>query len=416
MQYDMKTCGLDVHKDIIFCAIYDGKNSVVKQFSSYTPDLREMCQYIKGEGIATVAMESTGIYIEAIRTVLRQSGMKAVVVNPFLIKQMPGRKSDVKDAEWIAKLHYKQMLSESFVPDGTLSELRAYTREHRKLTQRRTQALTKIDRLLVAGGIRLSSCLSSLDTKSFQKVARAIAEGETDPEALERKVQGCTKHKRDGTLRKALTGCMEVQQIWRLKIALEELDLYDRLIAEAMKKMEELTDAHYHEQAHLLQTVPGIGKMAAMCIIAEIGPDMERFGSSGRLSGWAGLRPRNDESAGKYKSTAITKGGVHLKPILVQCAWSAVRVKDCKFQQCFQRLCVRKSAKKAIVSIARKILVTVYALLLNHEEYCPKKAGDGISAEQLQRKIQYHISQTERLRRRMTSPSFQYAPKPNITI
>ena len=153
-------------------------------------------------------MESTGIYIEAIRTVLRQNGMKALVINPFLIKQMPGRKSDVKDAEWIAELHYKQMLSESFVPDGTLSALRAYTREHRKLVQRRLQVLTKIDRLLVAGGIRLSSCVSSLDTKSFQKVARAVSEGETDHEKLEKKVQGCAKHRRDGTLRKALTGCI----------------------------------------------------------------------------------------------------------------------------------------------------------------------------------------------------------------
>lgn len=411
----MKTCGLDVHKDTIFCAIYDGKVSVVKQFSSFTPDLRDMCRYIKGEGVTTVAMESTGIYIEAIRTVLRQSGMKALVVNPFLIKQMPGRKSDVKDAEWIAKLHYKQMLSESFVPDGTLSELRAYTREHRKLTQRRTQVLTKVDRLLVAGGIRLSSCVSSIDTKSFQKVARAVADGETDPEALEKKVQGCTRHKRDGTLRKALTGCMETQQAWRLRIALEELDMYDRLIADTTKKMEGLAEAHYHEEARLLQTIPGVGRLAAVCIIAEIGTDMGRFGSSGRLSGWAGLRPRNDESAGRLKSTAITKGGAHLKPMLVQCAWSAVRVKDSKFQKCFQRLCLRKSAKKAIIAVARKILVTAYSMLLNHEEYCPGKAGDGITPEQLHRKIQYHISQTERLRRRMGAVALLTSPTSNNT-
>ena len=412
----MNTCGLDVHKDIIFCAIYNGKDSVVKQFSSFTPELREMCQYIKGESIATVAMESTGIYIEAIRTVLRQCSMKALVVNPFLIKQMPGRKSDVKDAEWIAKLHHKGMLSESFVPDGTLSELRAYTREHRKLMQRRTQVLTKIDRLLVAGGIRLSSCVSSVDTKSFQKVARAVAGGETDPDVLGKMVHGCTKYKRDGTLRKALTGCIEDRHIWRLKVAIEELDLYDRLISEAIKKMEWLTETHYHEEARLLQTIPGVGRLGAICIIAEIGTDMSRFGSSGRLSGWAGLRPRNDESAGKCKSTAITKGGAHLKPILVQCAWSAVRVRDSKFQQCFQRLCVRKSAKKAIIAIARKILVTAYAMLLKHEEYNPQKAGDGITAEQLHRKIQYHISQTERLRRRMGTVSHLTAPTPNITI
>lgn len=411
----MKTCGLDVHKDMIFCAIYNGKDSVVKQFSSFTPDLRDMCGYIKGEGVTTVAMESTGIYIEAIRTVLRQSGMKAVVVNPFLIKQMPGRKSDVKDAEWIAKLHHKQMLSESFVPDGTLAELRAYTREHRKLTQRRTQVLTKIDRLLVAGGIRLSSCVSSLDTKGFLKVARAVAGGDTDPERLEKMVQGCTKHKRDGTLRKALTGCMERHHMWRIAVAMEELDLYDRLIAEAKDKMEGLTEAHYHEEARLLQTIPGVGRLGAISIIAEIGTDMGLFGSGGRLAGWAGLRPRNDESAGKCKSTAITKGGAHLKPILVQCAWSAVRVRDSKFQQCFTRLCVRKSAKKAIVAIARKLLVTAYALLLNHEEYSPNKAGDGVTPEQLHRRIQYHIAQTERLRRRMTLASRMTAPNSNNT-
>ena len=358
----MKTCGLDVHKDMIFCAIYNGKDSVVKQFSSFTPDLRDMCGYIKGEGVTTVAMESTGIYIEAIRTVLRQSGMKAVVVNPFLIKQMPGRKSDVKDAEWIAKLHHKQMLSESFVPDGTLAELRAYTREHCKLTQRRTQVLTKIDRLLVAGGIRLSSCVSSLDTKGFLKVARAVAGGDTDPERLEKMVQGCTKYKRDGTLRKALTGCMERHHMWRIAVAMEELDLYDRLIAEAKDKMEGLTEAHYHEEARLLQTIPGVGRLGAISIIAEIGTDM----------------------------------GV--------------------FEQCFTRLCVRKSAKKAIIAIARKLLVTAYALLLNHEEYSPNKAGDGVTPEQLHRRIQYHIAQTERLRRRMTLASRMTAPNSNNTI
>lgn len=140
----MKTCGLDVHKDMIFCAIYDGKDAVVEKFNTFTPDLRAMCAYISGHGVDTVAMESTGVYIDAIRTVLRQSGMKAVVVNPFLIKQMPGRKSDTKDAVWIAKLMHKGMLPSSFIPDGLLSELRAYTREYTRLVQRRSAILTKV--------------------------------------------------------------------------------------------------------------------------------------------------------------------------------------------------------------------------------------------------------------------------------
>ena len=125
----MKTCGLDVHKDMIFCAIYDGKKSVVRKFATFTPDLEGMCDYIMSEGVDTVAMESTGIYISAVRTVLRQHGMRAVVVNPYLIKQMPGRKSDVKDSVWIATLMYNRMLNDSFLPDGELSRLRAYTRD-----------------------------------------------------------------------------------------------------------------------------------------------------------------------------------------------------------------------------------------------------------------------------------------------
>ena len=133
----MKTCGLDVHKDMIFCAIYDGKDSEVKKYDTFTPDLEEMCDHIKSQGVETVAMESTGIYINAIRTVLRQRGMRAVVVNPYLIKQMPGRKSDLKDSVWIATLMYNGMLNDSFIPDGVLAQLMVYTRDYRRSAQRR---------------------------------------------------------------------------------------------------------------------------------------------------------------------------------------------------------------------------------------------------------------------------------------
>lgn len=392
----MKTCGLDVHKDMIFCAIYDGKDAVVEKFNTFTPDLRAMCAYISGHGVDTVAMESTGVYIDAIRTVLRQSGMKAVVVNPFLIKQMPGRKSDTKDAVWIAKLMHKGMLPSSFIPDGLLSELRAYTREYTRLVQRRSAILTKVDRFMVSGGIRLSSCLSKITTQSYRKVAFAVADGEGDPETLAALVRGCTRHKRDGSLVKALTGCMEEFTRWRMRIALEELELCEKQIEESKKVMTELADANYREQVSLLCTVPGISLVSAICILAEIGADMTQFGSSGRLAGWAGLRPRNDESAGKYKSTAVTKGGSHLKPMLVQCAWGAVHTGESAFQAFFRRLSSRKSAKKAIIAVARKLLTAVYAILLHHEEYSPKKTSS-VSPEQLHRMVQYHARQYQRL-------------------
>lgn len=367
----MKTCGLDVHKDTIFCAIYDGKDAVVEKFSTFTPDIEAMCVYIQAQGLDTVAMESTGIYIRVICTVMRQRGMRPVVVNPFLIKQMPGRKSDVADSVWIAKLLYNGMISDSFIPNGVLANLRVYTRQYCRMVQRRSSALTLVDQQLVGMGIRLSSCLSKITTKSFMRVAKAVAGGETDPAALEKLVHGCLKHKRDGTLRKALTGCAGEQDLWRLRKLLEIVDMYEAQIAEAEKHMEELAEANYREEMARIRTIPGISRISAMCIIAEIGADMSLFGSAQRIVGWACLRPRNDESASKYKSTAVVKGGKHLKPMLIQAAWGAVHARGSQFGAFFGRVSARRGAKKAIVAVARKLLVTIYAILRDGSEYIP---------------------------------------------
>ena len=371
--------------------------SVVKKYDTFTPDLEDMCDYVMSQGVDTVAMESTGIYISALRTVLRRHKERAVVVNPFLIKQMPGRKSDVKDSVWIATLMYNGMLNDSFLPDGVLAQLRVYTREYRRSVQRRDSTLTLIDQLLVGMGIRLSSCLSKITTKSFRRVAEALAGGETRPDELEKLVHGCLKYKRDGTLRKALTGCCGDMDLWRLGRKMEELCLYERQVEDAKKHMEELAEANYREEVALLCTIPGVSRISAICIIAEIGVDMSQFGSSARLTGWAGLRPRNDESAGKYKSTAITKGNKHLKAMLVQCAWGAVRARNSRFGSVFSRLSSRKSAKKAIVAVARKLLTTIFAMLKKHEQYCPQKTGRTLTASQMERLIKLRARQFDRL-------------------
>ena len=393
----MKICGLDVHKDTIFCAIYDGKKSVVRKFDTFTPDLEGMCDYIMSEGVDTVAMESTGIYISAVRTVLRQHGMRAVVVNPYLIKQMPGRKSDVKDSVWIATLMYNRMLNDSFLPDGELARLRVYTRDYCRSVRRRDSTLTLIDQLLVGMGIRLSSCLSKIITKSFRRVAEAVAGGESRPEELEKLVHGCLKHKRDGTLRKALTGCCEEKDMWRIGRKMDELRMYESQVEDARKHMEELADANYREEVVLLCTIPGVSRISAICVIAEIGVDMSQFGSSARLAGWAGLRPRNDESAGKYKSTAITKGDKHLKAMLVQCAWGAVRARNSRFGSVFSRISSRRGVKKAIVAVARKLLVTICAMLRNREQYCPQKTGRTLTDAQFEKLLKLRARQYGKL-------------------
>ena len=391
----MKTCGLDVHKDKIFCAIYDGKKSVVRKFDTFTPDLEEMCDYIMSEGVDTVAMESTGIYISAVRTVLRRHGMRAVVVNPYLIKQMPGRKSDVKDSVWIATLMYNRMLNDSFLPDGDLARLRVYTCDYCRSVRRRDSTLTLIDQLLVGMGIRLSICLSKITTKSFRRVA--VAGGESRPEELEKLVHGCLKHKRDGSLRKALTGCCEEKDMWRLVRKMDELRMYETQVEDARRHMEELADANYREEVALLCTIPGVSRISAICVIAGIGVDMSQFGSSARLAGWAGLRPRNDESAGKYKSTAITKGDKHLKAMLVQCAWGAVKASNSRFASVFSRLSARKGVKKAIIAVARKLLATIFAMLKNRERYCPQKTGRSLTKAQIARMLAKQVKQYERL-------------------
>lgn len=391
----MRTCGLDVHKDTIFCAIYDGRKASVEKFSTFTPDIEAMCAHLSNNGVVTAAMESTGIYIDAIRTTLRRNGLGSKVANPLLIKQMPGRKSDAKDAVWIAKLDHKGMLPSSFSPDEVLAELRTYTRSYVRFVQRQSSVLTSLDRILVSAGIRLRSVLSSTSTKSFLEVARCIAAGETRPDELLSHVYGRARKKPE--LRDALTGCIEGRHIRQLQQAFEEYDMYERRIAQAREKMEGLAKAHYHEELRLVQTIPGISLVSAICIIAEISVDMSVFGTSGRLCGWAGLRPRNDESAGKLKSRAVTKGGRHLKPMLVQCAWGAARTKGSKFQETFGRLVARKGEKKAIVAVARKLLVTVYTLLKTGEEYIPEKAGKRPSGDQLARQLRYHIRQCERI-------------------
>ena len=407
----MKTCGLDVHKDMIFCAIYDGKDSVVKKYDTFTSDLEAMCDDIKVEGVDTVAMESTGIYISAVRTVLRHRGMRAVVVNPYLIKQMPGRKSDVKDSVWIATLMYNRMLSDSFLPDGALAQLRVYTRDYRRSVQRRDSTLTLIDQLLVGMGIRLSK----ITTKSFRRVAEAVAGGETNPEKLEELVHGCLKHKRDGTLRKALAGCCEGQDLWRLKRRMKELEMYETQIEDALTHMEELADTNYREEVALLCTIPGVNRISAMCVIAEIGTDMSQFGSSARLAGWAGLRPRNDESAGKYKSTAITKGDKHLKAMLVQCAWGAIKARNSRFACVFSRLSSRKSVKKAIIAVARKLLATIFAMLKNREQYCPQKTGRSLTQTQIARLLAKQVKQYERLCQQAAQAGLAVQPLTNTS-
>ena len=398
----MKTCGLDVHKDTIFCAIYNGKTySEVKEFSTLTPEIRKLGDYLKSEGVKRVAMESTATYWIPVWDVLYEQDFELMLVNPYSIKQMPGRKSDVKDAQWIACLLHKGLLRGSFVPPPLIRELRSYSRTYSKLKQRQTRNLNTMDRILIGCGIRISSCVSKMNSKSAQNVISALIAGERDCERLAQLVYANKTNKSSGKLQQALTGTIKPHHIMALKMEKQAYDLHAQQLSECLLEMERICKEHFAKELDLLQTIPGISLVSAMTILAETGGDMSVFENSGQLTGWAGLRPRNDESAGKYKSRAITKGNKHLRAILVQVAWAASRAKKSFFKEKFSRLAMRKSSKKAAIAIARKLLVVVWNVLHKQIPYNPLVAHI-YDPEKLTNRLKYHQREMEKIQKNLS--------------
>jgi len=398
----MKVSGLDVHKDKIFCAIYDGKSySEVKEFSTTTNSIRSMGEYLQSENVKKVAMESTSTYWIPIWDILYEMDFEQKLVNPFQIKQMPGRKSDVKDAQWIAKLLYQNMISGSLVPPPLIQELRSYTREYRILVQQRTTVLTKMDRVLVMCGIRLSSCISNMDSKSAIQIVDALIRGQTAPDYLVSLVYGNRKNKESGKLKECLTGNMKEHHRIKLMTFKQQYDLFEQQITFYLNKMQEVCNEHFSEDVKNLTTIPGVSLISAMIIIAETGGDMSAFENSGKFTGWTGLRPRNDESAGKFKSTATTKGNKHLRAIIVQVGWGAARNKGSYFMDKFQKLAMRKSRKKALVAIGRKILVIIWHVLKEKTQYNPNLVHiyDPVKVEH---KIKYYEREIEKAKKLMS--------------
>jgi transposase len=395
----MKTSGLDVHKDSIFCAIYDGKSySAVKEFSTTTVSIRELGYYLESEGVKKVAMESTSTYWVPIWDILWEMGFDLKLVNPLHIKQMPGRKSDAKDAQWISELLHKRMLRGSLVPCPLIQELRSYTREYRILINQRSKVLTQMDRVMVMCGIRLSSCISNIDSKSFIQVVNALIRGETNPDTLTKLVYGNCKNKKSGKLRECLTGNMKPHHCLKLYTYKQQFDLFESQVKLYLEKMLKLCNEHFSEEISNLTTLPGVSQISAMIIIAETGGNMSAFENSGKFTGWTGLRPGNDESAGKFKSTATTKGNRHLRAIIVQVAWAASRTKGSYFMNKFTKLAIRKSRKKALVAIGRKMLVIIWHLLSEKTQYNPQRVHI-YGPVKVEHKIKYHEREIEQAKK-----------------
>jgi len=393
-----KTCGLDVHKDTVFCGIYNGKEHLeVEKFLTTTPAIRTLGEHLRGHAVRQVAIESTGTYWVPVWNILEEMGFELILVNPYLIKQMPGRKSDIKDAQWIATLLYKGLLRGSLVPCKEVRELRTYSRKYVKLQQRLTSVQQEMERMLEICGIRITSFVSNISSKSVLRIIRLITEGEKDTEVLLEKVHGriINKHSKE-KIRESLTGFITTQHRFILELALEEFEVLTKQSERCLAEMEKLCREHYSRELELLQTIPGVSLISVMIILAETGADMKAFENSSKFAGWTGLRPRNDESAGKYKSTATTKGNKYLRAVLVQVAWAASRTKDSYFKEKFTRLSLRKPRKKALVAISRKIAVVIWNVLHFDQAYDPCKVTV-LKPGDVKAKIHYHQREAERL-------------------
>ena len=365
-------CGLDVHKDNVFVCIDKEKGEKI-QFKTgiLTKDLDALRDTLVANDVTEIAMESTSVYWMPIWRVL-ENDFKLYLVNPYAIKQLPGRKSDIKDAEWIATCLRKELIRGSYVPDSTIQQLRQYNRRIFDINKQSVYIQNKIDAALQRCNIRIGNYISNVRAKSYCQIVDMLSEGKTSPELLIVKVHKRTVNKwgRE-TILAALEGVVNKTDCRILKQLKEELDMLRKHKIECLVMLREICMENYKEQLLDIQTIPGIGEQGALQIIAETGVDMKAFMTAAMLVGWVGLKPRNDESNGKFKSRSTTHGNKYLRKILIECAWGASRTQGCFFNKFsyHQTMVRKKNRQKVQVAIARKILVVIWHILENGVVY-----------------------------------------------
>ena len=365
-------CGLDVHKDSIFLCILHSDGELFEQvFGVLTFQLEEMRKLLQKHHVFEVCMESTSIYWIPIWRVLSPH-FTLRLVNPYFIKQLPGHKSDIKDAQWIAECTLKELVRGSFVPPEIIQQLRQYDRRIFDLNAEIVRKVSKVDGVLQRCNIRLSNYVSNIECKSYRDVVRRLSEGVTNPNELMKLVHGRIVNRHGvETILASLTGVVSQAEIDVLRQLHEEIGIAESHRNECQQRMLEICEKHFPEELERLQKIPGIKERAATSLIAEIGTDMSKFETANHLASWSGLRPRNDESNKKIKSRKITHGNVYLRNTIIQCAWAASRQKDCFFSRFsyHQTIVRRKNKMKVIVAVARKLLVAVWHVLHDKTDY-----------------------------------------------
>ena len=294
------------------------------------------------------------------------------LVNPYFIKQLPGKKSDVKDAEWIATCLLKDLIKGSYVPENLIQQLRQYDRRISDLNAECVRKLVKLDAALQRCNIRISNYMSHTDTKSYKEVVRLISEGVRDPAELTKVIHGRTVNRvGKDIIQASLTGVISETDIDIIRQLREEVELAEKHKDECQSRMDAICQQYFPEQMKNLQTIPGIKGRSATSIIAEVGTDMSSFEDAAHLVSWCGLKPRNEESAGKIKARSTTHGNRYLRKTLIECAWAASKTQGCYFNKfSYHQVVVRRKNKmKVQVAIARKVLTAVWYVMHDNVAY-----------------------------------------------
>lgn len=366
-----KRCaGLDVHKaEVVACVRLVARGKVsheVRRFPTTTRGLMALAEWLESLGVTHVAMEATGVYWKPVWHIL-EGRFQLVLANAAHIKGVPGRKSDVNDATWIADLLAHGLIRASFVPPEPIQELRDLTRTRKQLTREIVQHTQRIQAVLEEANVKLSSAITDIIGLSGRRILKAIVGGELDPATLAELGSSRLAASRE-ELADALQGRIREHHRFLIGQHLKTIEQLEVTIA-AFDARIEAALLPFREAIDRLKQIPGLSTTSAQILIAEIGTDMSRFPTAGHLLSWAGLVPRLDESAGKRRSTRVRKGAPWLKPVLVQCAWAAARKKDSYYQALFLRLKARCGPKKAAVAVAASLLTTAYHMLADGTFY-----------------------------------------------
>jgi transposase len=366
-----RCAGLDVHKKtVVACALVAHANGKprkeVRTFSTMTPDIVRMRDWLKTLGITHAAMESTGVFWKPIYNLL-EGHVELLLVNAQHIKAVPGRKTDVKDAEWIADLLRHGLLRPSLIPPVWQREVRDLTRSRTSVSEERSRAINRLQKILEDTNIKLASVATDIMGASAQDMLHGLLNGETDATALAQLARGNMRSKRP-LLEQALQGRMTDHHRFLIRQQLAHIQTLDREIEEFSAEIARRFQP-YEAVIARLSTIPGIKRRLAEVILSEIGTDMSRFPSARHLASWAGICPGNNESAGKRLTGRTRKGSPWLRTALVEAAQAASRSKDCYLSAQFQRLTIRRGGKKAIVAVAHTLLVIVYHVLAEETDY-----------------------------------------------